>query len=185
MEGDPKRRGSFKTGKTIIGARGRERAVELERIERRKKARLKRGVVWAIIGALTVVAVIWVGLVVVDVLNDWQKVETIKEEVWAPTTEVVSEGGGQVSVRVNEFVARLEQDFSDFGHVVARVVLPLNMMREADVYVEGRKEYYKMSIDRGSAVQVEDAERMMRYLDERGIEANYVDLRVEGKAYYK
>ena len=42
-----------------------------------------------------------------------------------------------------------------------------------------------MTSERGSAVQIEDAERMMRYLDGKGLTPEYVDLRVEGKAYYK
>ena len=42
-----------------------------------------------------------------------------------------------------------------------------------------------MSSERGSAVQVEDAGRMMRYLDGEGLKPDYVDLRVGGKAYYK
>ena len=53
------------------------------------------------------------------------------------------------------------------------------------VYFDGRKEYYKMTSERGSAVQIEDAERMMRYLDGKALAPEYVDLRVEGRAYYK
>ena len=42
-----------------------------------------------------------------------------------------------------------------------------------------------MTIERGSTVQVEDAERRMRYLDSKELAPEYVDIRVEGKAYYK
>ena len=42
-----------------------------------------------------------------------------------------------------------------------------------------------MTMDRSSAVQAEDMARMIRYLDGKKIRATYVDLRVEGKAYFK
>jgi hypothetical protein len=42
-----------------------------------------------------------------------------------------------------------------------------------------------MSVDRDTAVQAEDMAHMIRYLDEKGISCDYVDLRIEGKAYYK
>ena len=43
----------------------------------------------------------------------------------------------------------------------------------------------RMTLERGSTVQIEDASRMMVYLDGKEKKAEYVDLRVEGKAYYK
>ena len=56
-----------------------------------------------------------------------------------------------------------------------------------DIYHTGAlaPERHKMTMERGSAVQMEDAERMMRYLDGKDLHPGYVDLRVEGKAYYK
>ena len=40
-----------------------------------------------------------------------------------------------------------------------------------------------MNIDRGAGVSVEDADRMIKYLNGGGFE--YIDVRVEGKGYYK
>jgi hypothetical protein len=127
---------------------------------------------------------IWVILGIGGMLKETEDV-AVDEPGWMPTVEIVVEGGGEVSERVSELVAKLERDFADLGFGVLRVVLPLGMSREVDIYLVDRVEYYKMSIDRGSAVQAEDAERMMRYLDERGLVVGYVDLRVEGRAYYK
>ena len=44
-----------------------------------------------------------------------------------------------------------------------------------------------MTIDRGTAVSVEDADRMLRYLKTIGQIENYtyIDVRIEGKAYWK
>ena len=68
---------------------------------------------------------------------------------------------------------------------IDRVVLPAQKAREIRVFITERGEYYKMSLDRGSAVQAEDLARMRHYLEEKGISPSYVDLRVEGRAYYK
>lgn len=45
--------------------------------------------------------------------------------------------------------------------------------------------YFKMNIDRGSGVSVEDAVKMVKYLSERDLHPSYVDVRVEGKAFYR
>lgn len=43
-----------------------------------------------------------------------------------------------------------------------------------------------MNIDRSVEVSVEDAEKMLKYLDEHDLHpAEYIDVRLEGKAYYK
>ena len=106
--------------------------------------------------------------------------------VLEPTVAILDENAGEnVSQRVKEFVARLEDDAKEYDLEIERVVLPYQMVREVDVYVKGRSEYYKMSLDRSSSVQAEDMSRMIRYLTEKEITPEYVDLRVEGKAYYK
>ena len=174
--------GEFELGKTIVGVRGRSREVELERIAKRKRIRRRNGLIWGVI-ILSVTGLVTWG--VIEIVRGAREVAEGNEAVvsWAPTVEIVSEGGGTASERIREFVAKLERDFEDLGMKIDRVVLPVGMSREIDVYIEGRGEYYKLSIDRGSAVQAEDAGRMMRYLEGVGVE--YVDLRVEGKAFYK
>lgn len=108
------------------------------------------------------------------------------EESLTPTVPIIDQNASEsVSSRVNEFVALLENDVIAYGLSVERVVLPAQKAREMHVYVVGRSEYYKMTLDRRSAVQAEDMSRMVKYLSEREIECEYVDLRVEGRAYYK
>jgi hypothetical protein len=176
---------SYKLGQTIVGARGRDAKVELARVALRRRMRRRNILMGGVCGAVLVGLAVWV---VVGISGMIAETDRVAEDVgmeWVPTVEIVVEGGGSVSERIQEFVAKCERDFGDVGLGVERVVLPLGMSREVDVYVVDRVEYYKMSVDRGSAVQAEDAERMMRYLDERELVVSYVDLRVEGKAYYK
>jgi len=175
---------NYKLGKTIVGARGRDRSVELKRIEEWRRLRRRNVLIWCIFGAIGIALMVWV-IVGVSGMMEEREDAAVDVQEWVPTVEIITEGGGRASERVREFVAKLEQDFGDLGLGVERVVLPFGMTREVDVYAADRVEYYKMSVDRGSAVQAEDAERMMRYLDERGLTVSYVDLRVEGKAYYK
>ena len=172
-------------GKTIVGARGKSRELELKRMEERKKKRRKNWLIGCGAAVVGILMVTWATVGVAKIVSEKKEVAENIEVKWAPTVEVISEGGGVASGRVNEFVAKVEKDFRDLGRYVERVVLPAGMMREVDVYVGDRAEYYKFSVDRGSAVQVEDSERMMKFLDERGLVVGYVDLRVEGKAYFK
>ena len=98
--------------------------------------------------------------------------------------EIVDETGhGRISGRMQEFIGQVEQDFREAGYTVSRVTLPAQTSREILVDLEGRKGYIKMTMDRGSAVGVEDAVRVMNYLGEREVE--YMDVRLEGKAYFK
>ena len=87
--------------------------------------------------------------------------------------------------RIKEYVGRVERDFRDAGYTATKAIVPAGKMREVDIYVEGHPEYYKMNLDRGTAVSVEDAVRMIEYLAKGGINASYVDVRIAGKAYYK
>jgi len=174
----------YKLGRTIVGARGRDRSVELRRVAERKKRRRRGILMWGVCGVVTAGLVIWAIVGISGMVAERAGVVEDEPE-WMPTVEIISEGGGQVSERVREFVVKLERDFGDLGLGVSRVILPMGMTREIDVYLVDFVGYFKMSVDRSSAMQAEDAERMVRYLEERSLIVTYVDLRVEGKAYYK
>ena len=137
---------------------------------------------------VVVVLAIVAGFLIKTAIEIVQEQEDLNNPVVVlePTVPIIDENAGNnVSSRVSEFVARLENDADEYGFKVERVVLPLQKVRELDVYVEGRSEYYKLSLDRGSAVQAEDMSRMILYLNSKELKPGYVDLRVEGKAYYK
>ena len=176
---------NFRTGRTIAGDSRRNHELELKRLEERKKRSRKMWILGVGISLIVILLLFWLVWGIKIMIEQWQASQQ-EEEVLTATVQILDENKGtEVSTRVNEFVARLENDVKDYGLVVDHVVLPFQKAREIDVYLVGRTEYYKMSLDRGSAVQAEDAWRMTRYLDEKGITSSYVDLRVEGKAYYK
>ena len=177
---------SYRIGRTIAGeAFADERKAKLERLKERKKTKRKNfAVVFGVVLIVVLIGVVF-GHYIADIAAENQaKREIVK--VSEPTVEIRDENADtEVSARVKLFVARLEDDVREYGYAVDYVVLPLNKVREMHIFLRDRKEYYKMTVERGSAVQAEDMERMIRYLDSKKINATYVDLRVEGKAFYK
>ncbi len=176
---------AWRVGKTIAGTSNPARQRNLEHIALRKK-RARRN---AIIVIAILVAIGTLAIFITRYLNDLREerlAQIQRANPMEPTVPIVDENAGRnVSQRAKTFVARLESDAKDFSLEIDHVVLPFQMAREVLVYFKGRTEYYKMTLERGSTVQAEDASRMMRYLDGKEKKAKYVDLRVEGKAYYK
>ena len=177
---------SYRIGRTIAGdAFFDERKAKLERLKQRKKTKRKNVGVVAGILLLVILVGLVIGHYITELIAENETKNVVIQEP-EPTVAIADENSGtDISARVKEFVSRLEKDAKIEGYEVDRVVLPLNKVREIHVYIKKRNEYYKMTIDRGSAVQAEDMGRMIRYLDKKKIKAEYVDLRVEGKAYYK
>lgn len=187
----PKRRqkkenDSYRIGRTIAGeAFLDERKAKLERIKERKKTKRKNvGIVFGVLLLLTLVGIV-AGHYITEIVEE-NNAKKVVMETPEPTVNISDENAGtEISARTKEFVVRLEDDVRSEGYKVDHVILPLNKVREIHVFIKERNEYYKMTIDRSSAVQAEDMARMIRYLDKKKIKATYVDLRVEGKAYYK
>ena len=176
---------NYRVGKTIAGSKNPARQRNLEHIAARKK-QTRRNVAIYLFAFAAMVAVVIALVNAVKEMDFRRQEEIVAANPVEPTVPIVDENvGNNISERVKVFVARLEADAKDYGLKVDHIVLPFQKAREILVYFEGRGEYYKMSIERGSTVQAEDAERMIRYLQGKGIQPEYVDLRVEGKAYYK
>lgn len=178
---------SFTVGRTIAGASHRSHTMTVERQAFRKKQKRKAALIVFLM--LTLLAAIV--LIVVSVVSEIKRVhdeeEAVRERLAiTPTVNIVDENaGGEISLRMKEFIVRLESDVKDYGYEIDHVVIPFQKARQIFVFIKDRKEYYKLSIDRGSAVQAEDIGRMARFLDNNNVKCSYVDLRVEGRAYYK
>ena len=177
---------SFRIGRTIAGeAFSDERKHKLERLKERKKTKRKNVTVVFGVIILVILVVIVISNYIAGIIAEEEARRYVAPKP-EPTVDISDENAGtEVSSRVKEFVARLEDDVQSEGYLVDHVILPLNKVREIHIFIKDREEYYKMTIDRSSAVQAEDMARMIRYLDGKKIRATYVDLRVEGKAYFK
>lgn len=175
----------MKLGRTIVAERERIES-DSERMQARSKAKRKRIVSVTIASLMLLIlvlaaAIAWKELRRSNVVSDRQLVER-----YAPTVRIMDEDGmTKVSERIKDYVGQLEKDLADLKYKVVKVVMPAGKSRELYIDLAGRQSYFKVSIDRATAVTAEDIDRMARYLDERNLKPEYVDVRVEGKAYYK
>lgn len=171
-------------GQTIVAERERAES-ESERLQEQKRIYRKRR--RSVLLTVLVLAVLAVLLYTTgEGLVEQYRPGNSGEEEYAIKAEIVDEDNrGQISVRVKTYIAQLEQDLRDLGYTVTQVILPTGMSRELYVDIAGEEEYFKVNTDRGTAVTAEDIDRMIRYLHEHDLHPTYVDVRVEGKGYYK
>ncbi len=179
----------MQAGKTIAAKRERLEA-DSERDRVRKVIRRRK--VMAIL-----VVILFSGLLFFlsfRVFQEWAKWATMRQEVIVigkePSVEVIDETTGKtaenLSSRIKEYIANLEEEFAIIGRKIVRVHIPVGKIREIDVEVENFIGVIKVSLDRNPAVSAEDASRMLNYLEGQGIQScEYIDVRVERKAYWK
>ena len=174
----------MKLGQTIVAERERVES-DSERMRARKAQRRKRGAA-VVTGVLMVVilgVLLWLGAR--QLLDQPQDLAEVAE-MYEIQAEIVDEDNtGRISERVRGYIGQLEQDLADLGYKVTRVTLPTGTSRELYVDLEGVEWFFKVTTDRDAAMTAEDMERMVRYLGERDLKPAYVDVRVEGKAFYK
>lgn len=176
----------MRRGRTIAGKR--EQVVSDSERQKAKRRIKKRRTIRVMIVVLLVALI--VGLTVrgvkgwLDYYNCKDNAEQTQDE---PVVEIVDQNSGdKISDKMKKYVNQLAGDLKDLGYKVERVILPKGMMREVDVQIEGvAVGYIKTNLDRETATTAEDIDKMVRYLSERGISAEYVDVRVVGKGYYK
>ena len=109
-----------------------------------------------------------------------------------PSLQIIDENGVQVnsgqlvaSNRFLGFIGRLLASANGQGLTVEKVTLPLATTRQVEVALVGKPTKFKVSVDRSAGQQIEDISRIIRYLDQRGIAPEYVDVRLQNKAFYK
>lgn len=82
---------------------------------------------------------------------------------------------------VGQVVGALKRE----GYKVTKISIPLLTTRQLEVKVKKVPYEIKMTIDRTAGEQAEDAARVIQYLEKKSTRPGYVDVRVEGKAFYK
>lgn len=185
------RKSTIMSGRTIGEARERLETKN-ERVAARKKDKKKKTfrISFTIIG-FALLAIVLFGLCFSFLGNREEDPITITTETPAELTiKVVDEDAGatsgKITSRMETYLAEVEQDFRELGYTATKAVVPTGSIRTVHIYLEGHKGYIKMTIDRGSAVSVEDADRLIRYLAAQGInDFEYLDVRTPGKSYWK
>lgn len=175
----------MRLGQTIVAEREQAES-ESSRMLARKRARRRQTTSILIVALMLVILALafYLGmkeLAIVPITNENPTVEDyqIKAEI------VDEDRRGQISGRVRAYIADLEKDLQGFGLKMIKVTLPSGMSRTLYVDIDGREEFYKVDIDRSVGVTAEDIWRMARYLEEKALHPSHVDVRIEGKAYYK
>ena len=185
------RKSSLKIGRTISEKRERLETAN-ERFAARKKDKIKKNL--RII--LTVVGFIALILALVGLYFSFRGAKThlaeLNSSVSTPTPniEIIDENsyitGGHLTGRMLEFITQTSNSLREFGLTPVKAVIPVNSIREVDFYLDDYTGFIKTTIDRGAGVTAEDAERLLRYLKEKGTtDFSYIDVRLDGKAYWK
>ncbi len=109
-----------------------------------------------------------------------------------PTVQIVDESGvspeqgsAVASARLLSFVGRVVALSKESGYEVTQAILPSGTTRQLEIRYKDVQPLVKLSIDRGAGEQVEDTVRSLRYLTSKGTPAEYVDVRVSGRAVYR
>lgn len=183
MRNRRKRPVQMRLGQTIVAERERVES-ESERMLARKKAHRRQTTSVLIVALMLLILglAFYLGMKELAITPEMET-EDMGYQIRA---EIVDEDRrGQISSRVRAFIATLEQDLQELGLKVTKVTLPTGASRELYVDIEGQTTYYKVDINRNAATTAEDIERMARYLRENDLHPIYVDVRIDGKAYYK
>lgn len=197
MEEEPKlvrrranRHSAIKAGRTI-GERREKLETSNERMAARKKDKRKKRlrIFFVSFGFLIIIAILVVLYFNFLKTKDNQLIN-LTTYTYEPTIDIVDEDPNAaregISSRMRSYIGQAESDFRTLGYTPVKVVVPASSIREVDFYLEGHSGFIKMTIDRDTAVSVEDADRMFRYLEEQGInDFQYIDVRIDGKAYWK
>lgn len=171
-------------GQTIVAERERAES-DSERLQERKKIQRKRrnSVVFAVLVLAALGALAYT--TGKNAFHDYEAKKPQEEEYELKAQIVDEDNRGKVSTRTKNYIIQLEQDFRDLGYTVTQVTLPTGASRELYVDLAGEDVYFKVNTDRDTAVTVEDAVRVLKYLKENDLHPQYVDVRIEGRAYYR
>lgn len=156
-----------------------------QKARRKKKLRKVIAIIFAI-GFLGAFVYLLIGVIV----------QLVEEPVAKSEPEVVAKklgikvidresGREGVEGRLRAFLLDFEAVAGDFGLKIEKVETVDGKTRELAIFLVGRKEYYKVQVDRGAGETAEDISRMVKYLDEKKLVVGYVDVRIRGRAYYR
>lgn len=109
-----------------------------------------------------------------------------------PEVQIIDNSGIQVAVgqavasnQFLGFVGRVVGLASVQQHTVTQVIIPQGTTRQIELHVREVSYPVKLSVDRLAGEQIEDMTRAMKWLRERDINPQYLDVRVSGRAYYR
>lgn len=188
-------RSTMKSGRTIGEKRERlETASERSAAHKKMKSKKRLRIIFTTLGFIVAIIVVFWLFSAASGGNGEGEPSTISVITipYTPTIEIVDEdtptsaSSEHLTSRMREYIGQIEADLREFGIIPVKAVIPTGSIREVDIYLEGHNGFVKTIIDRGAGVSAEDVDRMLRYLAENGInDFQYIDVRIDGKAYWK
>lgn len=186
------RQSTIRSGRTISERREKLETANERMVARKKDKRKKRFRVFFVsVCFLIIVFTLAMLYFLFFEDKDHYPINTSETYVtYEPSIEIIDEDSnsvdGKITERMRSYIGQAEADFRELGYKPTKVVIPTGAIREVDFYLDGYTGFLKLIIDRETAVSVEDADRMLRYLSEQGIsDFQYIDVRVVGKAYWR
>lgn len=184
------RNSTMKSGRTIGERREKIETANERMIARQKDKRKNHFRIFFVSVGFLVMAIVLAGIYFVLFEKKEAQPIKIETEIYEPTIDIIDENAtadsNGITSRMKDYIGQAESDFRTLGYQPVKATVPSGSIREVDFYLDGYNGYIKMIIDRGTAVSVEDADRMLRYLVGQGItDFSYIDVRIPGKAYWK
>ena len=185
------KRSTIKSGRTIGERRERlETASERLAAHKKNKHRQNFRIIVTVVGFIAVGAAgifFLVNFFKQREVNEIETAPTIIVKSYKPTIEIIDENSTSgITTRMAEYIGQAESDFRELGYTPLKAVVPAGSIREVDFYLDGHNGFIKTTIDRGTGVSIEDADRMLRYLASINVhDFTYIDVRIDGKAYWK
>lgn len=183
------RKSTFRSGRTIGEKRERLETAN-ERMAARKKQKHRKAfrIIFTIICFLSLILILVFLFLSFLKNHDDQAIDKENNEEYSSTIEIIDEEASteHITSKMNNFIARAEKEFRNLGYTPIKAVIPSGAIRSINFYLNDYTGFIKMTIDRSPAVSVEDADRILHYLSDREInDFTYIDVRIEGKAYWK
>lgn len=184
------RHSTLKSGRTIGEQREKLETANERELARQKDKRKKHFRVFFVSIGFLLLAIVLIIIYFEFFHEDSQPIFIpVEEATYTPTIEIIDEDASsdsKITSRMKDYIGQAEADFRSLGYNPIKVVVPAGTIREVDFYLENYTGFIKIFIDRPTAVSVEDADRMLRYLASQGItEFQYIDVRLPHKAYWK
>ncbi len=95
------------------------------------------------------------------------------------------QGSTVASSRLLSFVGKVVSEAGEKGYTAETAVLPVGTTRQIEVKFKDIQSAIRFTIDREAAPQIDDMIHSVTFLQSRGQVAEYIDVRVEGKAVYR
>ncbi|MBR3122014.1 hypothetical protein IKF28_01055 [Candidatus Saccharibacteria bacterium] len=182
------RKSVMRSGRTIGEAREQLETRNERNAARKKDKKKKRFRIAFTIFGFFVIAVS-IACIVFNLIEHRDEIGQGEDSITelAPSVPIIDEDkGAKITSRMSTYIAQAETDFRALRYTPVKVIVPSGSIRVINFYLEGYTGFIKMTIDRGAAVSVEDADRLIRYLKGQGInDFAYLDVRLDGKAYWK